>query len=225
MMRQRAWQKVLCGRYIHMNAPARAKEARPESVSSFVPSSPSYYSGKEDHYDRLVHLQSVLRRYETLPTSRTPLTLVRWKSIQDYRTSGGPSTARIKSGAYRKVLNILARLARITPELRPMEVSELIKAYSRQTGGTMNVPKKKTLDVYGRAPGRGKRKTAVARAWVVPGDGQIMINGMRLGEYFAREYDRATVLYPCQIVEVLNQVNVWCEVHGGGPTGNIGMGD
>jgi len=66
----------------------------------------------------------------------------------------------------------------------------------------------------------GKRKTAIARVILTPGDGKIQINQRRgLEEYFPREAHRRSVLMPLRLTERLDRYDVKVNVQGGGITG------
>jgi small subunit ribosomal protein S9 len=66
----------------------------------------------------------------------------------------------------------------------------------------------------------GKRKTAIARVLLVPGDGKILINHERsLEDYFPREAHRRSVLTPLTLTERLNAYDLKVNVRGGGITG------
>ena len=67
--------------------------------------------------------------------------------------------------------------------------------------------------------GTGRRKSAVARVRVRPGDGKILINKRPLEEYFVRDQQRNAVLAPLKHTEKLGEVDVIIRVHGGGFTG------
>jgi len=67
--------------------------------------------------------------------------------------------------------------------------------------------------------GTGRRKTAVARVWIKPGDGKITINRRELGNYFPRETTRVISLQALELVGMTYKVDVMVRVHGGGTTG------
>ncbi len=69
------------------------------------------------------------------------------------------------------------------------------------------------------ALGTGRRKSAVARVRVRPGDGKILINKRSLEDYFARDQQRNSVLAPLEHTEKRGEVDVIIRVHGGGFTG------
>ena len=62
----------------------------------------------------------------------------------------------------------------------------------------------------------GKRKTAVARVWVAPGSGQVTVNGKTADNYFERETSRMIMRQALELIEVVDQYDVWATVEGGG---------
>lgn len=62
----------------------------------------------------------------------------------------------------------------------------------------------------------GKRKTAVARVWVAPGSGQVTVNGKTADTYFERETSRMIMRQALELIEVVEQYDVWATVEGGG---------
>ncbi len=69
------------------------------------------------------------------------------------------------------------------------------------------------------ALGTGRRKSAVARVRVRPGDGKILINKRTLEDYFVRDQQRNAVLAPLENTNKRGEVDVIIRVHGGGFTG------
>jgi small subunit ribosomal protein S9 len=78
------------------------------------------------------------------------------------------------------------------------------------------------VDAQGRAYATGKRKNAVARVWVKPGSGKIIVNGRELPVYFARPVLRMIINQPFEAARVENQFDVHCTVNGGGLSGQAG---
>ena len=70
--------------------------------------------------------------------------------------------------------------------------------------------------------GTGKRKSAVARVFLRPGNGQIRINRKSLEDYFGDGTHRYLVLQPLKLTETLGRFNVLASVKGGGPSGQAG---
>ncbi len=70
--------------------------------------------------------------------------------------------------------------------------------------------------------GTGRRKTAVARVRLLPGDGAIIINGDPYEERFPRLEHRQTILQPLLVTENTSKYNVVAKVDGGGISGQSG---
>ena len=65
----------------------------------------------------------------------------------------------------------------------------------------------------------GRRKRAVARVRLYPGDGQVVINDKGLEEFFGRPQDWLDVMAPLKVTENVEQFNLSVLVKGGGVTG------
>ena len=78
------------------------------------------------------------------------------------------------------------------------------------------------LDAQGRAYATGRRKDAVARVWVKPGKGRIVVNGRESEVYFARPTLRLVINQPFAITERDGQYDVHVTVKGGGLSGQAG---
>jgi small subunit ribosomal protein S9 len=78
------------------------------------------------------------------------------------------------------------------------------------------------LDAHGRAYATGKRKDAVARVWIKPGPGNIVVNDKPVDTYFARPVLRMILQQPLQIANRAGQYDIVVTVHGGGLSGQAG---
>src|SRR5215212_6790423 len=67
--------------------------------------------------------------------------------------------------------------------------------------------------------GTGRRKTAVARVRLLPGDGKITVNGRDYTEYFPRRAYQERASAPLRVLDAGSRYDVVAQVHGGGPTG------
>ncbi len=76
--------------------------------------------------------------------------------------------------------------------------------------------------VVDRFYGTGRRKTSVARVWIRPGSGRIVVNRRRFEDYFPRETLRMIIAQPFQVTNTAGQFDVLVNVGGGGPTGQAG---
>jgi small subunit ribosomal protein S9 len=70
--------------------------------------------------------------------------------------------------------------------------------------------------------GTGRRKTAIARVRLVPGDGNVIVNGKPLAEYFSGETTAQLALIPFQVTNSARRFNAMVKVEGGGHAGQIG---
>ena len=78
------------------------------------------------------------------------------------------------------------------------------------------------IDAQGRAYATGRRKDAVARVWIKPGSGKVVVNGRDQDVYFARPTLRLVIDQPFQIAERAGQYDVIATVKGGGLSGQAG---
>lgn len=77
-------------------------------------------------------------------------------------------------------------------------------------------------DSLGRAYATGKRKDAVARVWVKPGSGKVVVNGKDINAYFARPVLQMILKQPFDVAGVAGQFDVFATVAGGGLSGQAG---
>lgn len=70
--------------------------------------------------------------------------------------------------------------------------------------------------------GTGRRKTAVARVRLLPGEGEIVVNGRSLVEHFGAAIDEADVRMPFRVTGTEGRFNAMIKVEGGGVTGQAG---
>jgi len=70
--------------------------------------------------------------------------------------------------------------------------------------------------------GTGRRKCAVAKVRIIPGEGKIIVNGKPVGEYFGRQVLELTVKQPFTVTNTNAKYDVLANVHGGGKSGQAG---
>lgn len=70
--------------------------------------------------------------------------------------------------------------------------------------------------------GTGRRKSSVARVFLKPGQGKIVVNGKPVDEFFARETGRMIVRQPLDVTKNLTAFDIVVNVHGGGENGQAG---
>ena len=68
----------------------------------------------------------------------------------------------------------------------------------------------------------GRRKESVARVRLVPGTGNITINGRNIDEYFGRETSKMILVEPLKLVDQVGKVDVLVTTNGGGLSGQAG---
>ncbi|MBO6603558.1 MULTISPECIES: 30S ribosomal protein S9 [Rhodophyticola] len=77
-------------------------------------------------------------------------------------------------------------------------------------------------DALGRSYATGKRKDAVARVWIKPGSGKVVVNGKDQSEYFARPVLQMILRQPFTVAGREDQFDVMATVKGGGLSGQAG---
>ncbi|MDD3655311.1 MAG: 30S ribosomal protein S9 [Atribacterota bacterium] len=70
--------------------------------------------------------------------------------------------------------------------------------------------------------GTGRRKTSVAKVWVSPGKGDIVINNISYKEYLKNQSNILEVEEPLRLVQKLNEFDIKVKVSGGGISGQSG---
>jgi small subunit ribosomal protein S9 len=88
--------------------------------------------------------------------------------------------------------------------------------------GPAAVLREKEVDAQGRAYATGRRKDAIARVWLKPGSGKIVVNGREQEVYFARPSLRLVINQPFDIADRKGQYDVVATVKGGGLSGQAG---
>jgi small subunit ribosomal protein S9 len=86
----------------------------------------------------------------------------------------------------------------------------------------ISAKREQKLDAYGRAYATGKRKNSIARVWIKPGSGRIIVNGIPQDEYFKRAVLSMVIQQPLSTVSRDGQYDVYCTVKGGGLSGQAG---
>jgi small subunit ribosomal protein S9 len=210
-------------------APYQRGRVRPESKDGevdytellrrvrIVPASPSYFTATPKYTDDFLHLSTLVRRYQLLPVlppSQHPR--VAWKPLLQYKTE---IAEPIRQKPFSMLLLLLKRLNSIHPSLMPDEVKEALEKFKRDVQPHLNQPKPIMINEYGVAKGVGRRKSSSAVVCLVEGEGEVLINGRKLTEYFGRLHDRESAVWPLKVTGRLDKYNVWALAKGGGTTG------
>ena len=77
-------------------------------------------------------------------------------------------------------------------------------------------------DDLGRSYATGKRKDAVARVWIKPGSGKVVVNGKEMNKYSARPVLQMILAQPFSVAGVTGEFDVMATVKGGGLSGQAG---
>ncbi|HCP80882.1 MAG TPA: 30S ribosomal protein S9 [Octadecabacter sp.] len=107
-------------------------------------------------------------------------------------------------------VNSLEELGQVAEGVAPAEV--VAEAIAREP----------VKDELGRSYATGKRKDAIARVWIKPGSGKVIINGREQETYFARPVLRMILLQPFEVTATVGQFDVMATVKGGGLSGQAG---
>jgi len=70
--------------------------------------------------------------------------------------------------------------------------------------------------------GLGRRKTAVARVRIIEGSGKLQVNKRELSVYFPKSKQRSELIHPLKIVDAKSKFDIFINVKGGGPSGQVG---
>ena len=70
--------------------------------------------------------------------------------------------------------------------------------------------------------GTGKRKSSIARVWLKPGAGNIIVNNKTLADYFGRETSKMIIMQPLELTENVGKFDINVTVKGGGDSGQAG---
>ncbi|SEM07026.1 SSU ribosomal protein S9P [Roseovarius azorensis] len=101
---------------------------------------------------------------------------------------------------------------------------EGLEAVAGDTAAAVAVapPREPVRDSLGRSYATGKRKDAVARVWIKPGSGKVVVNGKPMKEYFARPVLQMILKQPFTVSGTEDQFDVMATVAGGGLSGQAG---
>jgi small subunit ribosomal protein S9 len=102
------------------------------------------------------------------------------------------------------------------------DIGQASKDMISQAGQDENAPRQSKKDAQGRSYATGRRKDAVARVWLKPGSGKVVVNGKTQEVYFGRPTHLLVLNQPFLIANRVNEFDVECTVVGGGLSGQAG---
>lgn len=120
-----------------------------------------------------------------------------------------------------------AAAAPVAPKMEKAQSFAELKAATRATNvenakASQNKVHVQKLNAHGVAQTRGARKDAVARVFLKPGSGKVIVNGRDITVYFARPVLRMIINQPFQAAAREGQYDVMVNVRGGGLSGQAG---
>lgn len=200
------------------------------SVMSDKPSSMAYFTNDTQYFELITSLDLCIAKY----TSHLPLYSVKPK-IEELKPADSRYVEWLNHGSlsnqlgmdltYSQYNSLIARLDQLVgdspSDLRklPTELQEYIAIFSVSGALKKKEEKVVTLDSNGRAFAVGKRKEAAARVWLVEGEGEVVVNGRPISEYFSRLQDLKAALYPLGLTSSFGKFNAWVLARGGGTSG------
>ena len=100
-------------------------------------------------------------------------------------------------------------------------MTEDVQNYTTETPAEVEVvAERPVVSVPGAAVGR--RKQAIARARLIPGEGSFTVNGRELAEYFPNKLHQQLITDPFTLLGLTGAYNVIARISGGGPSGQAG---
>jgi Ribosomal protein S9/S16 len=193
-----------------------------------IPANSNYFSGSPYQEQQLQEVEKMFDKYRHLPKGPSHVWPIRnWKNAGLKNTGKSSSGEHIFDEAGSKATNsgshmitLMKSLNKVHPVLMPPELKSFLDMFAplREAPG-QGARQIRKLDVYSRSRGSGRRKEARAKVQVLPGNGQVYVNGKLAAEYFTRTKDVENVVWPLQALSALRLHNVWVSVWGGGTTG------
>lgn len=118
----------------------------------------------------------------------------------------------------------MARTPKNKTETTVTDLKDLAKAETAFVETTSDAPKVREpkKDAKGRSYATGRRKESVARVWLMPGRGKVVVNGKEQDKYFGRQTHLLILNQPFLIANRVNNFDVMCTVKGGGLSGQAG---
>ena len=109
-------------------------------------------------------------------------------------------------------------MAENTNDSQVVETEEELTNYTTETNAGAGTGTSAIEPGYGT----GRRKSSAARVFIKPGNGKIVINQRSLEQYFGRETARMVVRQPLELVDMVEKLDLYITVKGGGISGQAG---
>ena len=101
----------------------------------------------------------------------------------------------------------------------PAEVKDAMDFYKRDNNPFGQTRRPAIIDEDGKVAEVGRRKSSSAKVYLIPGNGEVRVNGRSLNIAFGRIHDRESALWALKATERMDKYNVFALVKGGGTTG------
>jgi ribosomal protein S9 len=125
----------------------------------------------------------------------------------------------VKTQRFHRMMHVVKRLNLVHPSLLPEHIKTAMRRFMKESQPGDIVPLPRVLDEWGRARGAGRRKTSSAVVWLVEGEGEVLVNGKSLSQFFGRLHHRESAVWALKATQRLDKYNVFGLVQGGGSTG------
>ncbi|KAJ3339073.1 37S ribosomal protein S9, mitochondrial [Gonapodya sp. JEL0774] len=196
---------------------ADGREGRPTDIA--------YFTGNPSYYSAVLILNDAIRKCGLDFKDKTQYegsALPVWMKKEEMQTE---LDAQLSAGKYEEIVHKLSILY-ANRDRDPLRLSDEFFASYVRPGALFRpkAPEPPAADEHGRVFAQGSRKTSRARVLLIPGDGEMYVNGVRFGDYFKDRIGGldGEVLKVFGVAGVLGQYNVWAEAQGGGLTGQLG---
>ncbi len=176
-----------------------------------------YFTGNSSYYSYLTQINNLIKKYNLNfndKVSHSSKWLNKHAMMNDL-------SLRLTDESYSDFVNRLNLLYLIDGlylilTLEP-EVREVLQQFV-PVGKSHNriVPELQLLDEYSRSYSVASRKTCNAQVWMLPGNGQVFVNGISFARYFPQLACRERVIKPFELTDKLGEMNVWAVVSGSG---------
>lgn len=131
-------------------------------------------------------------------------------------------TSKVASEAKNSVKKTTAVKTPVESSSEKPKVSVVKKVEKKQKTASVkpknekSVKQKSGFNCTGAVYGTGKKKTSVAKIWLKDGSGTFIVNGRDLSVFAKSEVSQKKIQYPLQLVNLVKNVDVRCDVIGGG---------
>jgi len=209
------------------------------------PDSFSYFTGKPRYNDILIGLDQLTEKFQpgiqvkkstTSQTIEGKQTLIPKPAEEESKTAATVVTKgwlskekmiewlnfSLTTNQYRRIVMKLNHLEKFPYHPVVQSYLDKFKRKDLEWQDQVNDEETRVLDKFGRSFAIGRRKESTARVHLIKGDGNILINGKTLAQYFSRMSDRLRVIFPLEVSDTLKDYNAWCLVDGGGSSGQSG---